>query len=57
MKKQNLYEYIVNNYHQLTKEELKTYILEALWQISERTLQYDEACEEIITAVNEMHGE
>ena len=57
MKKQILYDYIANNYYQLSKEELKDYILEALWQIQERTLKYDEACEEIIKAVNEIHGE
>lgn len=57
MKKQDLYEYIINNYYRLSTAKLKDYLLEALWQLHERTLKYDEACEEIIKAVNEIHGE
>lgn len=57
MKIQILYDYIENNYYKLSKEELKSYILEALWQLLEKTTVYDEACEEIIEAVNELYGE
>ena len=52
--KKRLYDHIANEYHNMSKEELKSYALEALYQLSEYTTddEYDECCEMIYDAVN-----
>lgn len=52
--KKRLYDHIANEYHNMSKEELKSYILEALWQLSQNTSEkdYQDCCEMIYEAVN-----
>jgi hypothetical protein len=47
--KKRLYDHIANEYHNMSKEELKSYALEALWQLSQNTSEkdYQDCCEMI----------
>ena len=59
VKKGTLYDYIANNYHNMSKEELKSVVLEALWRLNRCTIEEDyiQECEEIIDNVSCLNGE
>lgn len=59
IKKGTLYDYIANNYHNMSKEELKSVIHETLWRLNQCTTEEDyiKECEEIIDNLSFLNGD
>jgi hypothetical protein len=57
--REKLYDYIASDYYKMSKDNLKNYALEALYQLSENTTEKDfkDCCEMIYDAVNPKEDE